>query len=369
MTISLKPSQQRTLQAFLIALSVAPPLSDDLRTKIQAIGQSLAQNDLSALDRIPDVLKASDTLQTDYNKARLSLYNEYQSQERDKFVDLALEPPLDIPNLDNLINIAHHLLKADNFQKASQAILKKIQPDNISETFVNTWKAFVRAEENAILQAIESHPLTRADIAVQLNIPTEKVNATLQKLWDQGKIDTLNGGIFRKIIPSLRSNQSLNPAAPLTLTTSGYFQLHPLWSKPNPPAPTIVETAPISTPDQSPLLPLLIALEQNPTHFSDETLTQLKKILSAFPDNLPNLNSFLPENFKSEKNSLPSFDHLPSYTALKELSETELISRIDRKIVEITFSHLLTEATTLSANHPLPPDYRFNREELYNEYA
>ena len=65
-------------------------------------------------------------------------------------------------------------------------------------------------------------------------------------------------------------------------------------------------------------------------------------------------------------------DWLPNFfssTSLTELSETELISHIDRKIVEITFSRLLTEATTLSANHPLPPDYRFNREELYNEYA
>jgi hypothetical protein len=59
-------------------------------------------------------------------------------------------------------------------------------------------------------------------------MPKDKVKCIVDRLWQEGKIDTLTGGILGKILPALRNKKQYNPKAYLTLTFLGHFHLHPI---------------------------------------------------------------------------------------------------------------------------------------------
>ena len=128
----------------------------------------------------------------------------------------------------------------------------------------------------------------------------------------------------------------------------------------------MLETTNLDSPAQNLLLPLLVALEQYSSYFSDEDLAQVKGFLQAFPKSYWALSSLFAENSEAKDVVLSLLAELRNINALADRSEDELVAKINRKIAEVAFSRLLGDAQLWARGHHLPPDYRFNREEVYN---
>ena len=223
----LKPNQQITLQSFLIALSeLDTALPENLQPAIHQIGHSLAKGEKTGINRISELVSHHPQLNQLYQQARLNFQRQYQSQERDKLFiygsdTLALE------------KTAITLLTADDFLSAAKQLVN--QANTVKDSFLASLQqsiSLAEARSNlqaiSILQALEFKPLTIENLVYTLNLPQEKVHHLVQRLWNEGKIDTVTGGILRKIFPTLRSKKQLNESAYFTLTSLGYFHLHPL---------------------------------------------------------------------------------------------------------------------------------------------
>lgn len=83
------------------------------------------------------------------------------------------------------------------------------------------------------LRVLERRPLTVAHLKYALGLPTEKVHQVVKRLWNKGYIDDSTANIFRKIIPSSKRREnlaSIDQTTYFTLTSKGYFHLHPVIS-------------------------------------------------------------------------------------------------------------------------------------------
>jgi hypothetical protein len=128
----------------------------------------------------------------------------------------------------------------------------------------------------------------------------------------------------------------------------------------------MLETTNLGSPAQSLLLPLLVALEQYPSYFSDEDLAQVKGFLQAFPKSSWALSSLFTESSQAKDVVSSLLADLGNIAALADRSEDDLIASINRKIAEVAFLRLVGDSKLWAKGHHLPPDYRFNREEVYN---
>jgi hypothetical protein len=70
--------------------------------------------------------------------------------------------------------------------------------------------------------------VTPSDLAYKTSLPKAKVTEIVTQLWNEGKISTLTGGILGKMFPVLINKNKFNPDAYFTLTSVGYFDLHPV---------------------------------------------------------------------------------------------------------------------------------------------
>ncbi|MGK7872585.1 MAG: hypothetical protein AB4426_04525 [Xenococcaceae cyanobacterium] len=226
----MKATEKTTLQAFLIALSqLDTALPFDLQQAIAKIGHALAQNQTDVIDSISDLVKKHPQLNELYSAARTTLQKQYQTQEQDKLTmgesdALALE------------NVAVSILTADDFTIAAKQLLRKLKAakDFTDIVFMDCLqKAVSRADARAIsvLKALESRPLTIENLAYKLEMPIEQSRRIVQRLWNDGYIDTTTGGILRKILPIFKSRKFPSKEASVdyfTLTSRGYFHLHPV---------------------------------------------------------------------------------------------------------------------------------------------
>ena len=233
----MKIIEQTTLQALLIALTqVETPLAQELKQEIHEIALDLESNSSTAISKIATLVEKDEQLSKLYQTARLNLQRQYQAQERDK-LRINDSGTLSIEDITSLEDMAYKILYSNNFLATAQQIVQKLQ--NSQDSFIKTLqmavsvaKAKADLKTISILEDLEFRPLTVENLAYSLEMNREEIHQIVQRLWQERKIDTTKGSILRKILPFLRpKNQSckIEPTTTyLTLTSLGYFYLHPI---------------------------------------------------------------------------------------------------------------------------------------------
>ena len=235
--MTLRPSETTTLQALLIALAqVETPLSQELKQEVQEIARNLESDSSTAISKISTLVEKDTQLNDTYQTARLNLQRQYQAQERDKFA-INGSGTLSLEEITSLEDIAYKILYSNDFLATAQQIVKKLQDsqDSFIKTLqmaVSVAQAKVDIKTFSILEALEFRPLTVENLAYGLEMDQEEIYQIVQRLWQERKIDTTNGSTLRKILPFLRSKNQPCKIEPtttyLTLTSLGYFHLHPV---------------------------------------------------------------------------------------------------------------------------------------------
>ncbi len=227
----MKPTEQTTLQALLIALAqLETTLPEDLQQDIRQIGDDLEKQSSAALSTIPQLVEKHSQLNHLYQTARSNLQREYQTQERDKLEisasgTLALEP------------MAIAMLTADDFQATAKQIVKKVKDSK--DSFVKALQAAVSVAQAkadlkavSVLKALEFRPLTIENLAYGLEMSPDQARQIIQRLWQEGKINTTKAGILGTIFPFLRPKKRPSHISDattyFTLTSCSYFDLHPV---------------------------------------------------------------------------------------------------------------------------------------------
>ena len=235
--MTLKPSEKTTLQALLIALAqVETPLSQELKQEVQEIADHLESSSSNAISKISTLVEKDEQLSKLYQTADLNLQRQYQAQERDKF-SIDGSATLSLEEVKSLENIAYKILYSNDFLGTAQQIVQKLR--NSQDSFINTLQMAVSVAQAkadlktiSILEALEFRPLTVENLAYSLEMTQEQTYQIVQRLWQERKIDSIQGSTLRKILPFLRpKNQSckIEPTTTyLTLTSLGYFYLHPV---------------------------------------------------------------------------------------------------------------------------------------------
>ena len=166
---SLKPSQERTLNAWKIALERIDfnNLSKDLIVRIEQIERELSQNNYQVIDDIINIVKENNDLNDAYQTARQELAEDYNSKERTK-----IAVPLGVNNSNH----------------------------RTSKTRTKT-KQKVDRKALFILQELETYPLTLQDLKYRLELPSWEVYQLVKKLWNDRKINKVSGNIWYSVFP------------------------------------------------------------------------------------------------------------------------------------------------------------------------
>lgn len=123
---TLKPSEEKTLQAFVLALTqIERPISDDLQQSLYQLGTALAEKQPEAIAQVDALAQTQPHLQQLYEAARIDIQKAYQTQERAKS---AISLPMDVllsPGLESWV--------ADVFRAKDPALeatvrLRPVQP-------------------------------------------------------------------------------------------------------------------------------------------------------------------------------------------------------------------------------------------------
>lgn len=164
---SLKPSQERTLNAWKIALERIDfnNLSKDLIVRVEQIERELSQNNYQVIDEIINIVKENDDLNDAYQTARQGLTKDYNSKERTK-----IAVPLEGPNY-----------RIVGFRGRTK---QKIDPNALF-----------------ILQELDTYPLTLRDLKYRLDLSSGKVLELIKQLWNERKINKVSGNIWYSVFP------------------------------------------------------------------------------------------------------------------------------------------------------------------------
>jgi hypothetical protein len=97
---TLKPSEEKTLQAFVLALTqLERPISDDLQQSLYQLGTALAEKQPEAIAQVDALAQTQPHLQKLYEAARIDIQKAYKVQERAKSasfpMDVLLSPDLE----------------------------------------------------------------------------------------------------------------------------------------------------------------------------------------------------------------------------------------------------------------------------------
>lgn len=196
---SLKQSQQRTLDAWNIALEKInlEQLPEALQENIEIIQRELSQNNYQSLEKIPDIVKQDIDLKQVYSAARQELRKEYVSQERTK--------------------------SAATIEEVSTFSFPNAEP-------VEKTKSKLNRKALLILQELDNYPLTLEDLKYRLDLPSWEVHKIMKQLWNERKIDKVSGNIWYSVFPITKrkefdvDNDDSNIA--FLLTSLGKFHLH-----------------------------------------------------------------------------------------------------------------------------------------------
>jgi hypothetical protein len=235
-----------TLQAFSLAvLQLDASLQIALQPQVREIRQLLRQNPKAASDQIRQFVKQHDTFNRLYESAYQSL-DQGDRQERAKGIFGTNGLGLNGSGLNGTgtatltwEEIAFPLLDTDRPRLAAKKLLKQLKSRKFQAS--STTHTFVRSLENAIaavdqqaidiLKAIERRPVTLEDLVYVVGIPFEQAHSLVQDLWKEEYISRLQGNAFLIFFPFFdpqRQQKPIDAKSYLSLTSKGYFLLHPI---------------------------------------------------------------------------------------------------------------------------------------------
>ncbi len=234
-------SDPLTPQAFSLALLQSEPseplLSQELQQLRQRIRAAIQQNSPNLDAAIRAYLQKDQPLKQQYDLAYDQLERQTHAQERTKFRRTNGSQTNGHSAAITWQDIATPILTADADLETVKLQLRPYKT-RISAASPQTqiyWSQVQQAitaqeaKELAILQAIETHPLTIQDLAYRINLPPNAASATVQNLWRQGYLDRTTAPLLQILWPHRRHrHQPLSPDTALALTAKGYFRLHPL---------------------------------------------------------------------------------------------------------------------------------------------
>ncbi len=115
----MKATEALALEACLIALTkLETELPPELHQQVQQLGQAIDAKDSQAIAQLQALVTSHDDLRQHYDIARLSLQEQYRSQERTKDWQSGTNGTV------ALEQVAIPILSADSFRDAAQRILK-----------------------------------------------------------------------------------------------------------------------------------------------------------------------------------------------------------------------------------------------------
>ncbi|MEM8639136.1 MAG: hypothetical protein AAGG51_10025 [Cyanobacteria bacterium P01_G01_bin.54] len=251
----MNPAEQTTLKAFVLAVAqLEPPIAPDVNAVLTTVNQDLKIQPDRALSTINHMVEHHEQLGGLFHNARQELKQHQSSQERDKFLMTQTFGPM------QKMSILSTTLSPATSQSTSPTLQQQMatmkQPlcklstefseivQSLDQQITDTKDAFwplLRMKflvwmgkdqllDFSILSAIEHRPLTTKDLAYRLEVSFERVECLVQRLWQEGKIDTMESSLWQKMLPFFRSRKQPHPDTYWMLTSMGHFRLHPIIS-------------------------------------------------------------------------------------------------------------------------------------------
>ncbi len=236
----MEPSDTIALQAYVLALiQLLPPLPEYLQQQVQQIGHSWATQQPEVVEDVRKSVTSHSGLNDLYLTEHARLEQQYDTQERAKALMGAETADGTAITWDA---IALSILQSDNVRAGAEALLQRVKAQGNSLHASGDALVFISALQRvmaishsqaiALLKALETQALTIRHLVHQLDMSQDQVQAIAQSLWRAGYIDRTTGGVLYNIFPMLRGQQRRDEAIDLdtylTLTSKGYFYLHPV---------------------------------------------------------------------------------------------------------------------------------------------
>ncbi|MGF1567590.1 MAG: hypothetical protein ACFCVD_05910 [Nodosilinea sp.] len=244
----MKATEALTLEACLIALAkLETELPPELHQTVQGLGHRLKEHDPQAIAQLREVVSSHDDLRQHYEIARLSLQEQYQSQERAKGGlalgrGLASADSVALADPATLTDLAWPILTADDFRTAAQRLLQRndlrsARPiaNRAMQPFLTTLERTVSTLDLAsvrLMKELERKPATLEDLSFWLAMGLEQIRPMANRLCNSGYISPLGGNFLHMLLPLVgvypQKSSPVNDQTPLTLTAKGYFKLNPV---------------------------------------------------------------------------------------------------------------------------------------------
>jgi inorganic triphosphatase YgiF len=241
----MRATEALTLEACLLALSrYDDSLPAHLSAQIQTVGPKLITEQTAAIQKFRDLILGYPPLVPFYESARSQLSAQYNEQERAKSSLSAatltngsaiLSSPL------SLIDIAAHMLNGPDFRTNIQRLVSRPQwhkslkgSDQTLIDFAETLQAAATQLPHSkvmILRRLDQDIFSIQNLAYVLEIPLERAQNLVKSLWNERYIRPTADSFWEQLWLSWQGAPPLQdlpkPNEELTLTTKGYFYLHP----------------------------------------------------------------------------------------------------------------------------------------------
>lgn len=186
-------------------------LSDEVRLPLLQSLQNLQQNKPNAARELCELVSQTEDLDLIYTQALTDLRRSYQTQERAKSAVLSADSNGTLNGLGSILDDVTVTLKQIQFKAAeTQATQDQLK----------------------ILRTLETHSLTLEDLTYRTGLSLPTLQSLVQRLRKQGYIDLLSAPLLHWMFPMLKPlrdrQQPIGENDFLSLTSTGYFHLHPL---------------------------------------------------------------------------------------------------------------------------------------------
>jgi hypothetical protein len=249
LVLLMKATEALTLEACLIALAkLETELSPALHQTVQGLGHRLKEQDPQAIAQLREVVTSHEDLRQHYEIARLSLQEQYQSQERAKGGPvlgrgLASADTVALADTATLMDLAWPILTADDFRSAAQRLLERDdlrsnrRPVNNPkmQPFLTTLERTVSTLDLAsvrLMKELERKPASLEDLSFWLGMDMGQVRPLANRLRNNGYISPLSGNLLHMMLPLVgvypQKSGPVDDHTLLTLTAKGHFKLNPV---------------------------------------------------------------------------------------------------------------------------------------------
>lgn len=224
-------------QAFSVALlRLSVPLTEELQHLRRQVGKAVETNGTSLEQEIYDYLERDPDFKQHFEEVYDSLEKQARSYERTKSATIRGSGAEALSWEYMVVPI----LIADDLYTAARNTLKKARSQfsrlsSTTQMFLSLLQKAITAREaqaTAILKTLDKRPLTIQDLVYVIGMPLEQTKALVQSLWNEGYLDRTTSGFMYMIFPMLqlerRQGREIDENTYLTLTSKGYFFLHPV---------------------------------------------------------------------------------------------------------------------------------------------